>query len=386
MAKLLPASLNEDPDFDPRADNDDLTPTKEQDKPFSPDFPREKFIVRSDLLEENIEDSNECSSVLRPLEKGAAKFEKEEEIDPFDTSAINHIVAPRGQELKYLEKELLEKNVPPPRPPALPKAITAKLKASLSDDDFDPRAGEEETTTVEERKASLSLHIQAQHKVTFVVPSPDLLTIGNEGSKIQKPLTPYYEKGSVTSDEQPAEDPFDTTFVGSVGPSQVELNFLAKDLLNNPEASKLSDDDEFDPRAGSTQAQAPPRSDWLDAGEAHNTKVLTPAVEAKDIQESSYLSDPFDTSNIEESLKPGQAELKLIESELLPEAKKPEEDTLDFLSADDSLPVKALTPVIQGSLDIAEPEDIDPFDTSFASNIGPGQAEIKLLESELIEK
>lgn len=32
----------------------------------------------------------------------------------------------------------------------------------------------------------------------------------------------------------------------------------------------------------------------------------------------------------------------------------------------------------------AEIEDLDPFDTSFASNIQPGKAELKVLESELI--
>lgn len=382
MAKLLPASLNEDPDFDPRAENPDLTPVKEL---FSPDFPKDEFVIRTDLLEGGLEDSGDCPpgvSILPAAERRQVVVE-EKEIDPFDTSAVNAIVAPRGTELKFLEKELLGKSGPPPRPPALPKEIVNRLKPSLSDDDFDPRAGEEESPqqpTIDERKSSLSLSIQPQHKVTFVVPSPDLLAVDGHDGKVQKPLTPYYEKPSHHKSESP-EDPFDTSFVGTIAPSEVELSQLAKDLL--PVATgQLSDDDDFDPRAVTPQPKA---TDWL-VPEEHNQKVLTPAVEAKSVeQESSYLHDPFDTSSVEVKLQPGQAELKLIESELLPQ--KETAPVLDILSdsQDDSLPVKALTPVIPLSEDENdEAAEVDPFDTSFASNIAPGRAEIKLIESELI--
>lgn len=360
----MPASLNEDQDFDPRAENPDLTPVKEL---FSPDFPKDFIVTRTDLLEEGAEELLDCPVSLVPSAQPQPK--EEEEIDPFDTSAVNAIVAPGRTELQFIEKELA-KSGPPPRPPALPQAIANRLKQSLSDDDFDPRAGEEETPlTKEERKASLSLQINP-HKVKFAVPSPDLLAVDHDG-KTQKPLTPYYEKKS----DSP-EDPFDTSFVRAT-----------KDHLQ-ADTSKLSDDDDFDPRAVTPQPKA--TDDWL-AVEAHNTKVLTPAIESKTDggeEENSYLRDPFDTSNYGESLKPGQAELKLIESEFLPEKKS--EPVVDFLSdqtQDDSLPVKALTPVVSGAEEhTGDCEDIDPFDTSFASNIAPGRAEIKLLESELIEQ
>lgn len=314
-----------------------------------------------------------------------AKQKAEEEIDPFDTSAVNAIVAPGRTELKFLEKELA-KSGPPPRPPALPKEIVNRLKPSLSDDDFDPRAEEPAPLTKEERKASLSLQINP-HKVTFAVPSPDLLAVDHDG-KIQKPLTPYYEKPQ--PDSGSPEDPFDTSFVGSNAPSAVELSHLAKDFLqaDTVDISKLSDDEDFDPRAVTPQ---PKPEGWL-VPASHNTKVLTPAVESKQVvsEENSYLRDPFDTSNVDDSLKPGQAELKLIESELLPETQKKSPPVLDFLSdaQDDSLPVKALTPVVPHTVEVdtGDSEDIDPFDTSFASNLAPGAAEIKVIESELIEQ
>lgn len=347
---------------------------------FSPDFPKEFIPTRTDLLEDGAEELATCPVSLVP---SAQQKAPEPEIDPFDTSAVNAIVAPGRTELRFLEKELA-KSGPPPRPPALPKEIVSRLQPSLSDDDFDPRADEELTEpTREERKASLSLQIQA-HKVTFAVPSPDLLAVDHD-CKVQKPLTPYYENpGKAHS----PEDPFDTSFVGSTAPSQVELSNLAKDLLQTDKPYVEDNDDDFDPRAATLQPQQ--SHDWL-AAETHNIKVLTPALESKsalgkNAEENSYLRDPFDTSTIDESLKPGQAELKLIESELLPQKKS--EPVVDFLSdpsQDDSLPVKALTPVCSEE-NILDDADIDPFDTSFATNIAPGRAEIKLLESELIEQ
>lgn len=375
----MPASLNEDQDFDPRAENPDLTPVKEL---FSPDFPKEEVLpIRTDLLEGDVEEAVECPVVsILPTARPRPK----REIDPFDTSAVNAIVAPGKTELKFLEKELA-KSGPPPRPPALPQAIVNRLKPSLSDDDFDPRAEEEEDQQknsqkllLDERKSSLSLQVHPQHKVTFAVPSPDLLAIDHDG-KIQKPLTPYYEKPSQFKSDSP-EDPFDTSFVGTIAPSDVELSQLAKDLL--PTDSKLPNDEDFDPRAVTPQPQA---ADWL-APEEHDKKVLTPAVEAKPVEESSYLHDPFDTSSVE--VKPGQAELKLIESELLPESRRESAPVLDILSdsQDDSLPVKALTPVVQLSEEEDGADEVDPFDTSFATNLAPGSAEIKQIESELIEQ
>lgn len=391
VEQLLPASLNEDPDFDPRAfDGEDEVekPKVAQEELFSPDFPTEKHLVPArDLL------GGSTSDLTQLPEVGIVPSEKQEvEYDPFDTSAVNSIAAPGQTELKFIEKELLETHIPPPRPPQLP----ALLKPSLSDPDFDPRGAEsssgikEEKTSVyqttAERKSSLSLNIQgsSHHKVSFA-PTTDLLAVSQEGGKNQKPLTPYYTKEAVFEDT-PTEniDPFDTSYVAENRPSKVELSYLERDFLSKtePQLGFVSDDD-FDPRAVTPQPRG--SSDLLGVGEEHNTKVLTPAIEPTIESASSYLSDPFDTSNIESNILPGKAELKLIENELLPEVKQePLSDILSF-SQDDSLPVKALTPQISGAGSVPA-EDIDPFDTSFACNLAPGQAEIKLIESELIEK
>ena len=60
------------------------------------------------------------------------------------------------------------------------------------------------------------------------------------------------------------------------------------------------------------------------------------------------------------------------------------EERKDFLCIDDQDPgAKVLTPLQNESFPLGE--DVDPFDTSFAS-LGPGKTELKLLESELMEK
>lgn len=397
VEQLLPASLNEDPDFDPRAftGDEETTPTKPQEELFSPDFPTEKHLVpHRDLLGGSTSDLTQLPAVgIAPTER-----EAEVEIDPFDTSAVSRIVAPGKTELKFLEKELLEKHAPPPRPPPLPASIVSKLKPSLSDPDFDPRASEPEKSVeltldssaqaVSERKSSLSLHIPGSHRVSFTVPSPDLLGVGGESGKIQKPLTPYYSKAPPVLEEGAAasSDPFDTSFVAEIKPTQVELTYLEQDLLAASDTKGNLSDDDFDPRAITPQPVSGQQSDWLNVSENNpDTKVLTPAIESGS-SDFSYLSDPFDTSTIASNILPGQAELKLIENELLPEIHKKAEPISDILSfsQDDSLPVKALTPQVSGAADDSA-ADIDPFDTSFASNLAPGQAEIKLLESELIE-
>ena len=109
-------------------------------------------------------------------------------------------------------------------------------------------------------------------------------------------------------------------------------------------------------------------------------KALTPAVE-EDL--SSYL-DPFDTT-IAENLAPGKAELKVLEVELVGSITRSYTDD-DFNPREAPaegklktvLSTKPLTP------SITDPDDIDPFDTSIADNVGPGKAELRLLESELV--
>lgn len=295
--------------------------------------------------------------------------EEEVEIDPFDTSAVNALVAPGKTELKYLEQELLAK------------------KDSLSDDDFDPRADEEKQPEMDlrQRKSSLSLQITSvtSKLVSFSCATPDLLKI-NADAGGKKPLTPYYNRApSLTLDEEPiVEDPFDTSFV-AVEPCAVELDLLEKEMLKQPELKHSLSDDDFDPRAVTPiDPRLQQQSDLLLAPDDHDIKVLTPARDSLSPTDDEI--DPFDTS-IAINILPGSMELKLLEEELLD--KKPEElPPTDLISdtQDNSIYAKILTPQPTGSIDLDAQEDYDPFDTSFASNLAPGEVEIKMIENELI--
>lgn len=322
---------------------------------------------------------NDLASIAPTLAPKAEEVEEEVEIDPFDTSAVDSLVAPGKIELKYIEKELLDNE---------------KKQDSLSDEDFDPRANEEPKPSAESlkhRKSSLSLQIPTAGPklVSFIVPSPDLLhTDSDTSSKHQKPLTPYYHKQpSLTlEDEAVEEDPFDTSFVPTIAPTKVELDLLEREILKEepkPTLKQSLSDPDFDPRALTPE---PPREeqiqgDLLTTSHNHDIKVLTPA---KDSTPEEVEIDPFDTS-IASNILPGKIELKLLEDELI--EKKPEAPPpTDILSdtQDNSIYVKILTPQPTGSLDLENQEDFDPFDTSFAANLAPGETEIKLIESELI--
>lgn len=301
--------------------------------------------------------------------------EEEREIDPFDTSAVSYIVQPKEVEIRFLEQELLS---------------DIKLKQSLSDPDFDPRAEEEPKSDIQikedyentaRRKSSLSLNISGggAHKSVVFALGADLLGSTNPNVKIQKPLTPYYP-GEIT-EETVNEDPFDTSFVPVSHPTQIELNLIEKDLLTSLKPS-LSDPD-FDPRAV-TPIEPIVKTDLLAVDEEHNFKVLTPATEQPKPEGASFV-DPFDTSAVDHNILPGKAELKLIETELLPAVHTaPRTNVLDSYSDSQELGLgdKVLTPQVQFDFE----EEQDPFDTSIANNLGPGKTEIKLLESELIHQ
>lgn len=406
VEKVIPKSIDYDDDFDPRAEFGEPA-TKQQIKPIekeevdlfatpnleSKEPPNQLSVLKKDLL------SGSASDLTNFVEPIAPSAEEEIEIDPFDTSAVDKIVAPGKTELKYLEKELLETD----------------LKRSLSDPDFDPRALEEPVeeivpkhveSNLQQRKSSLSLHIHPviPRAVSFAATPPDLLQVDSETSgKNQKPLTPYYNrKSSLLSneaqsieEEEQEVDPFDTSFVPQIAPTKVELDLLEQEILEEPKPNlkhSLSDPD-FDPRATTpvnVQPQVavvkPVDTDLFLAVEHHDIKVLTPAKDNFSSQPEVEI-DPFDTS-IAINIKPGDTELKLLEDELLDKkvVVKQEGGHLDILSDkhDDSIYIKVLTPQKSESLDLDQADDFDPFDTSFAANLAPGEAEIKVIENEFI--
>lgn len=414
VERIIPKSVDYDEDFDPRAADEEeeqqlkgetnISVVEEVDLFATPNIEtapkvdsNQLTVLKKDFLSGSTSDLSNLSDVAEPIAPSAQ--DEESFVDPFDTSAVDNIVAPGKAELKFLEKEFLESD----------------LRKSLSDPDFDPRADEDEEILhkppeidLNQRKASLSLNIHSGVPKVVKFVSPDLLHVDSETSgKIQKPLTPYYNRDSLLSNE-PAEededeqevDPFDTSFVPQIAPTKVELDLLEQEILKEPTPTlkhSLSDPD-FDPRAITPISVAPSvapivveskpsETDLFLAVDDHNIKVLTPAKDNYSSNQPLEDIDPFDTS-IAANIKPGSAELKLLEDEFIEKKveKVPDIASLDILSdtQDNSLYIKLLTPQKSGSLDIDQQDDFDPFDTSFAANIAPGQAEIKLLESELI--
>ncbi|XP_017100614.2 protein stoned-A [Drosophila bipectinata] len=379
--------LEEDDDFDPRADED-----------ASFGAGASLAAPARDLLAGSATDLSQV--VPAPLAPTLSVDQEPEDFDPFDTSAVSALVQPKATELRFLERELLNES-------------GGGLKHSLSDPDFDPRADQDDPPPVVEpakvkvdqiqpepefdaarRKSSLSLNIQAK-SVGFLVPAPDLLGAGNEVGANKKPLTPYYAPVSKSIEEKDPEDvdPFDTSYVPEAKLSDIELKHIENDLIKESSTLRHSlSDPDFDPRAPPTPV---PAEVLLAVEENIDIKVLTPAQERKKLTNSAGGGagdseediDPFDTS-IAANLRPGETELKLLENELLPETKTTVTDVLDVLSDAQELGLgdKVLTPSTHDGKPALPAPEIDPFDTSIAENLGPGETEIKLLESELIER
>ncbi|XP_061387611.1 protein stoned-A [Musca vetustissima] len=367
--------------------SDDEEEDNQDDDPFNTNY-AEVVIKKTTVLEEDDEFDPRAEEKAAPPERPSPPsvitkiLSEKAEVDPFDTSVVGVII----------------------------QASKTTLKQSLSDPDFDPRADEEpapapvaaankappprpppvvQPSTEEEfdpvrRKSSLSLTLKNK-AVGFLVPNPDLLGAAEGASNNKKPLTPYYAPSEAGFSDSQLEDPFDTSYVPEAKPTEVELKHLEHDLLSNPTLKHSISDPDFDPRAPPTPV---PAEDLLAVKEDIAIKVLTPAQESKDLPDDSAAEfvDPFDTS-IAADIRPGQTELKLLESELLPQREA--EITTGVLDTQTDaqelgLGDKVLTPQLPHK-NIVVAEDIDPFDTSIAENLQPGETEIKLLENELIE-
>ncbi|KAF7283273.1 hypothetical protein GWI33_001043 [Rhynchophorus ferrugineus] len=380
--------LDNDLDFDPRA------PVSGVDSPLKRRIPESQLNlitpVQRDLLGGSTSDLSKLGEApIRPTEDPTPDGIKY--CDPFDTSLVDTIKAPGQAELKFLEKELL---------------------GDIGD--FDPRA----SSDVKSKQRTLSrpdvLNVGQSKSVSFAVPNGANLLDVNDGSKVSKPLTPFYaRKSSLPStekspdEEEEAQDPFDTSFVSSLAPGKAELKIIEKELFSASSGSRVvPEDKDFDPRdenkvAKITTVEAikeivnpKPKSDvlpvvaqsvdLLSASENISAKVLTPVAPVS--KETFSYADPFDTS-IATNILPGKAELKLLENELIqPVSSNVSEPNKDLLVHNgDTIIEKPLSPVLGRKATIeTDNYDYDPFDTTFASNIQPGKAELKVLESELI--
>lgn len=407
--KLIEKEILEDLDFDPRAE--EKNPSKFNNRILSgvhihvtdPAGERESIsglsdervsendlsslkIAHRDLLGGSTTDLSQLADApISPKEIVSDDYV--EYCDPFDTSIVDQAVIPGRTELKFLEKELLGEE--------------SGLKHSLSDPDFDPRAEEKQPEPQPAlRKSSRPDILPVNNKqVVFAVPglnADDAQFLG-QSQKSGKPVTPYYPKVSFTqeedneSEEQNSSEPVLTH-------SLSDQDFNPREEIEVPKPSRRHSD--FTSISFKLDSSFKP--DLLSVDEEISDKVLTPA-DPQEIESVYTYVDPFDTS-IACDLKPGKAELKLLENELVTEQAvliKPVTTVVDLpktvpqpqdlLSHPASLvEAKPLSPqpisettekfIAEFSLD----DDIDPFDTSIANNIGPGKTELKLLESEFM--
>ncbi|XP_023309936.1 protein stoned-B-like [Anoplophora glabripennis] len=210
----------------------------------------------------------------------------------------------------------------------------------LSDDDFDPRADEKPRERTVSRPDVLNISSAKTVSFDLTPPKQSNLLGAGEGGKIIKPLTPFYvRKNSVP--EVPVEedltDPFDTSFASNIAPGRAELRVIETELFDPNVEKQLSlVDNDFDPR---------------DEKKAERDKVV--------------------------------GIIKDITNIKLPSKKV--ERAVDLLAIDDNISVKVLTP--GGNIRLEELSYCDPFDTStIATNILPGKTELKLLETELINR
>lgn len=288
--------------------------------------------------------------------------------DPFNTE-FAEAVLPKVDSFEQLALESLAKKATALREPPKPEPEidllgddnpTIEITSSiLTDDDIIKRE------ELARRKSSLSLSINPAKIVSFAVPTPDPLKSEIEFSAlIKKPLTPYYTNEGADTDEVADIDPFDTSFVPQAAPTKIELNIIEQDLLKTT-LDGLEDDD-FDPRAVTPE---PP----------YVEPAVAPAPATASIYEP---QDPFGNDIFEDDKYSALAVMdgasKPVDNELNTQ------DILTTTTTDESnVASKVLTPQMN-SMDSFEIPDIDPFDTSFADT-KPGQAEIKVIESELIQ-
>lgn len=282
--------------------------------------------------------------------------------DPFNTE-FAETVLPKVDSFEELARESLvkePKKIAPARP--VPPMIVPEINL-LEDENTTPTREE-----LARRKSSLSLSINAAKNVQFSVPTPDPMKTDIEFSAlIRQPLTPYYSKEEEEEEPEVEVDPFDTSFVPSVQPSRLELNYIEKEML------KTIEDDDFDPRAV-TPEPAPSK-------EASTKETQKPTISEPD--PIPVESDPFGTSMFDEDKYSALAVIDDSHKVVQPS----ESDKLDILTntlAETSVHVKVMTPHINPT-DSFEMDDIDPFDTTFAEkNTVPGETELKLIESEFI--
>lgn len=215
-----------------------------------------------------------------------------QEDDPFDTSfAVN--LAPGKAELKVIESELFDPN--------------CDISFSLVDKNFDPRDDRLDKIN----KVLSTVNKLSNPKVTNLSESIDLLTIDTDISA--KVLTPQ-ESLDKDFDNILYKDPFDTSSISNILPGKTELKLLESELIYN-DNEKVRNACSF----SSVNAQIGVDDLLVQKEDIVFEKPISPSgsFSTSSIQDQEDF-DPFDTSRVK-NIQPGRVELKLLESELIPQ-------------------------------------------------------------------
>lgn len=351
--------------------------------------------------EKSVSNTKDIWSEFESLEPEASKDQEEFLVDEFADLAVQSLHKPKPG---------------PPKRPALPTNIPI----------HDTESAEVVEKDEEEEDPFDTSYVKQEHCETADVEPGDHIVFENDTNDL---FSPIKEKAADISETVEFADPFDTTTVASVPPGKFELRILEEELLKAPEKPpvklELEDDFDFDPRQGE-KLPTPPEPepelhplDLIEPESAHiSAKALTPQT---DNSNSPAEIDPFDTSavHISQAVLPGKLELQILESEFISQttsntAENPE-DEFDFdprqgepkppsptpliektahdifeseviASAKPLLPSTATTEErpLQPAQTLQADEDIDPFDTSCVVVEFCGKAELKDLESELL--
>lgn len=339
--------IQEDNQFDPRAEEDKSSRPPPPPRPISP----------ACLLTSTVEVVEQNLPPLSPIT--ANKFpQTEEEIDPFDTSIANKF---GKTEILHLESELLndigevketlskqkivESNAPLRPPPSTcvfsttPTDTNPTLQPFSKDpqplkettgeeiDPFDTSIADkfgktelkalEETLLSENKEIESGLNISDNDHLFDISPSAEKLPVLKPSSNS---IEQVVSKSSITVEEQ---DPFDTSIAANFG--QVELKVLESELLVDSDAKRNLSDDEFNPRGEETNSKPTSTSNNkksvnildFDIDHSETSAPILQANPVRNVSEERELEiDPFDTS-IAENIFPGKQELKLLDKELL---------------------------------------------------------------------
>ncbi|CAK1543318.1 unnamed protein product [Leptosia nina] len=353
--------VEEDDDFDPRAEEVQVKLNNRRKSSVrihltDPSGIRES-ITSDDIIENTqIQPSRDLlggsSTDLTQLADSPLDPVEVNDIDPFDTTIVDKLVAPGKVELKLLAEELID-------------STPTNIYKVPSDPDFDPRA-DEILENRSDRRASRPENLTVSKSVVFNVDCAEELLNSESKAKPGKPLTPYYSREvSITEDNN--EDSESRDKVSNI----LHRTRSDEDLSTHNITFKTKRRHSEFPQTGNKNI---PASDLLHSGEIEiQTKVLTPsgAPNNQNTTSTNEVEDPFDTS-FASDIKPCKTELRLLAKEFSCEDSSDlqvnENKTL-LETEDDLFQIKALTPE---PLDIVpDSEDFDPFDTSFASNLAP---------------